>query len=125
MFLGIEFMSMIIFLFVIGIFLTNIIRGIEVWNRNNNSPRLTVDAYVVSKRRNTTHHNHGNIYDVNGVQSYHTTSSTSYYVTFQVDSGDRMEFKVSGSEYGVLAEGDFEKLSFQGSRYLNFVRETI
>lgn len=36
-----------------------------------------------------------------------------------------MEFKVSGSEYGVLAEGDFEKLSFQGSRYLNFVRETI
>lgn len=36
-----------------------------------------------------------------------------------------MEFKVSGSEYGVLAEGDFGKLSFQGSRYLNFVRETI
>ena len=59
------------------------------------------------------------------MQSYHTTSSTSYYVTFQVDSGDRMEFKVSGSEYGVLAEGDFGKLSFQGSRYLNFVRETI
>lgn len=50
-------------------------------------------------------------------------SSTSYYVTFQVDSGDRMELSVSGSEYGVLAEGDKGQLTFQGTRYLTFDRE--
>ena len=46
-----------------------------------------------------------------------------YYVTFQVESGDRMEFEVSGTEYGMLAEGDSGELTFQGTRYLNFRRE--
>ena len=47
---------------------------------------------------------------------------TSYYVTFQVESGDRMEFEISDTEYGMLAEGDSGKLTFQGTRYLNFQR---
>lgn len=55
----------------------------------------------------------------------HTSSSTTYYVTFQVDSGDRMEFSVSGQEYGLLAEGDRGKLTFQGTRYLGFEREKV
>ncbi|MEF2691806.1 MAG: DUF2500 domain-containing protein, partial [Eubacteriales bacterium] len=53
---------------------------------------------------------------------FHTTSSTTYYVTFQVESGDRMEFHVSGLEYGMLAEGDTGRLTFQGTRYLSFER---
>ncbi|MBD5156664.1 MAG: DUF2500 domain-containing protein, partial [Butyrivibrio sp.] len=47
---------------------------------------------------------------------------TSYYVTFQVESGDRIELRVSTQEYGMLAEGDFGRLSFQGMRYLGFER---
>lgn len=50
-------------------------------------------------------------------------SSTRYYVTFQVDSGDRMELPMTGSEYGMLAEGDVGKLTFQGTRYLSFERK--
>jgi hypothetical protein len=49
-------------------------------------------------------------------------TSTSYYVTFQVASGDRMELHVSGREYGILIEGDYGKLTFQGTRYLGFQR---
>ena len=41
---------------------------------------------------------------------------------FEVESGDRMEFSVYGEEYGMLAEGDEGKLTFQGSRYLGFER---
>ena len=48
---------------------------------------------------------------------------TTYYVTFQVESGDRMELRLSGTEYGQLAEGDTGKLSFQGTRYLGFERK--
>ena len=48
------------------------------------------------------------------------TTSTRYYVTFQVESGDRMEFSVSGREYGLLVEGDTGRLTFQGTRYLGF-----
>jgi hypothetical protein len=34
-----------------------------------------------------------------------SSASTWYYVTFQVESGDRMELAVRGSDYGMLAEG--------------------
>ena len=34
-----------------------------------------------------------------------------------------MELHVSGSEYGMLAEGDNGRLTFQGTRYLSFERE--
>lgn len=60
--------------------------------------------------------------DATGAHGYSTSASTWYYVTFQVESGDRMEFSVTGSEYGMLAEGDCGKLSFQGTRYLSFER---
>ena len=43
---------------------------------------------------------------------------------FQIDSDDRMELTVRGSEYGILAEGDVGMLSFQGTRYLGCERET-
>ena len=33
-----------------------------------------------------------------------------------------MELSVSGSEYGMLVEGDRGGLSFQGTRYLSFER---
>ena len=41
----------------------------------------------------------------------------------EVESGDRMELNLSGQEYGLLAEGDRGKLTFQGTRYLGFERE--
>ncbi len=49
---------------------------------------------------------------------------TDYYLTFEVESGDRMEFEVEGEEYGLLAEGDRGILNFQGTRYLGFERKT-
>ena len=80
--------------------------------------RLTVEATVSSKRQNVDVHHH-NTGDNNAM---HTTTSTTYYVTFQVASGDRMELRVGGREYGQLAEGDFGELTFQGTRYLGFER---
>ena len=115
-------MFTIMFMLVIGVFIVTIVKGISTWNENNHSPRLTVAAEVVSKRTDVTHHRHANAGDMTGAHGYHTSSSTRYYVTFQVESGDRMEFSVSGSEYGMLADGDKGNLSFQGSRYLSFER---
>ena len=112
-------MSILIFIIIVFTF----VKGIATWFKNNNSPRLTVSARIVAKRQNTTHNNQPNAGDISGAHGFHTISSTSYYVTFQVDSGDRMELSVSGSEYGVLAEGDKGQLTFQGTRYLTFDRE--
>ena len=110
-------MFTIVFIIVIGTFIVTAIRGIGQWNKNNNSPRLTVPATVVTKRTNVTRHHHGG---ANGHHHHHT--STSYYVTFEVESGDRMELHMTGSEYGLLVEGDRGNLSFQGTRYLGFER---
>ena len=65
---------------------------------------------------------HANSGDMSGAHGFHTTTNTTYYVTFQVESGDRMEFCVSGTEYGMLVEGDTGRLTFQGTRYLAFER---
>lgn len=112
----------LIFLLIFGMFLFAIVSNIRTWNKNNHSPRLTVSASVVAKRTQVSHHHHGNAADASGAGGTWVSSSTSYYVTFQVESGDRMELQVSGSEYGMLAEGDYGKLSFQGTRYLGFDR---
>ena len=106
-----------VFIIVIGTFIMAFVKGISQWNKNNNSPRLTVDAFVVDKRTNVSHHTS----NAGGHHHHHT--STTYYVTFQVESGDRMELQVDGSEFGMLCEGDFGKLTFQGTRYLGYERQ--
>lgn len=103
----------LMFLLIFGVFAVSIGKSISQWNTNNHSPRLTVDARVlakrhdVSRRRSAGEHHH-----------YHTTNS--YFVTFEVASGDRMELQLQGHEYGLLIEGDTGKLTFQGTRYLGF-----
>jgi len=103
-------LSILIFVVIIGIFVVMAVQGIRTWNKNNHSPRLSVSATIVSKRVDIRHH------------SNNTLSSTRYYITFQVESGDRMELAVNGPEFGMLAEGDTGTLSFQGTRFLSFER---
>ena len=112
----------ILFFVVLGMILYTFIRNIRTWNQNNHSPRLTVPATVVAKRTDVSHSSSANAGDMSGAHGYDTSTFTSYYVTFQVESGDRMELTVSGSDYGMLVEGDIGKLSFQGTRYLGFER---
>ena len=107
----------LMFVVVFGLFIVVAVKGISQWNKNNHSPRLTVPATIVAKRTNVSHHHHHG-----GTGMHHTTHSTTYYVTFQVESGDRMELHVAGHEFGMLIEGDRGNLTFQGTRYLGFER---
>lgn len=111
----------VVFLAVLAVFIFAFVNGIRQWNKNNHSPRLTVDATVVTKRTDISHSSG----HTNSSTGMHTGghSYTDYYITFQVASGDRMEFHVIGEVYGLLAEGDFGELSFQGTRYLDFLRK--
>ena len=100
-----------IFLLVFGIIIFTIIKNLSQWNKNNNSPKLSVPAQIVTKRVNTS----GGSGD--------RSASTFYYITFQFDSGDRLELPISGQEYGMLAEDDIGVLTFQGTRYYSFERK--
>ena len=105
-----QVIMLLVFVLVLGSIIVTLIRGVGEWNKNNQSPKLTVPATVVAKRSDVHR----------GIETMHTF--TSYYVTFQVESGDRMEFEASDMEYGMLAEGDRGMLTFQGTRYLSFQR---
>ena len=112
-----QVIMLLVFVLVLGSIIVTLIRGVGEWNKNNQSPKLSVPAKVVSRRTAVSRHHH---HQGNGM--HHTHTATSYYATFQVESGDRIEFLVSGTEYGMLAEGDSGELTFQGTRYLNFQR---
>jgi hypothetical protein len=95
-----------VFGLAIGIFVSVLAKNGKQNRRDNQSPRLTAEASVVSKR---TH-----------VWGDH--SHTDYYVTFEFESGDRLELKIPHDRFGYLVEGDKGKLSFQGSRFFGFER---
>lgn len=104
----------LVFMLVFGTIIYNLVRGIEQEYKNNHSPRLTVEAKVLSKRSDYHRHYGGN---------HFRQGHTNYYVTFEVQSGDRIELQMQGNEYGLLVEGDFGDLTFQGKRYLAFQRK--
>lgn len=108
-----EVLFFLAYFLVFGIILVTIIRQITQWSKNNHSPKLTVSAVVVAKRGQVSRHHSGT-----GMHR----SYTSYYATFQVECGDRMELALTGQEYGLLVEGDRGKLTFQGTRFLGFER---
>ncbi|TQK74955.1 uncharacterized protein DUF2500 [Brevibacillus sp. AG162] len=99
----------IIVLFILGA----IINGIRIWMSNNASPILTQPAKIIGKRTSTS--GGGN----------DTSVSTYYYLTFELSNGERLEFHVKGSEYGLLVEGDTGILTYQGTRYKEFSRRPL
>ncbi|MBC8588021.1 DUF2500 domain-containing protein [Tissierellaceae bacterium BX21] len=113
----VDFIFPLFFLLFFGIIIYRIIQGAREWNSNNKQPILNVDAKIVSKRA----HNSVDTHNHNGHVS--SSTDTTYYVTFEVQSGDRLEFKVPSKEYGMLVEGDRGNLIFQGTRYHGFDRE--
>ena len=105
-------MEIFLVLFFI-LFFAVLAKNIAQFFKNEASPRLTVPAKIVDMQRKT-HHHHSN--------GHHHHTHT-YHVTFEVESGDRMELKVPRNEFGLLVEGDEGVLFFQGTRFLGFERK--
>lgn len=111
-FSGFLILFTLMLLLILGMFLFIVIRSVSQRNANNGSPRLTVIATVVSKRMDVSYRS-----TENG-----RISSSSYYTTFQVESGNQIELSMSDQEYALLVNGDYGNLCFQGMHYLGFER---
>ena len=107
-----EFMFGIFFILFISVFVLSFYRILKQNKVNNNSPRLKVEAKVVDKR---DHHSHSH-------SNNHSHTYYSYYITFEFESGDRMELAVPEYEYGLIIEGDYGYLTFQGTKFISFER---
>lgn len=111
----------LVFCLVMGMFIYAIVSNVKEKRANDAAPVLTVEALVKTKRMDTYHTSP--TYDGDGHRTSSGSYHTSYYATFEVESGDRLELQVSDYEYGQLAEGDRGKLTFQRKRFLQFERE--
>ena len=100
-------MFLAVFGVVFGTILSTLVKNARTERKNDNSPKISTEATVVTKRT-----------QVRGDHAH-----TTYYATFQFESGDRMELKIPHDNFGYLVEGDHGKLTFQGTRYLGFERK--
>lgn len=120
MFSILPIINIVIFAIVIIAFIVIAIKGIKTWSYNNSQPVLTVDAKIVAKRMDVR----SNMVNNNDTVRHIHHNYTMYFITFEVESGDRLEFRVDDREYGMLVEGDCGKLTFQGTRYLGFKKDS-
>lgn len=92
--------------FVLAVIAYMIISNFVAWNRNQASEVRMLNVRVVTKRTSVYGHN-----------SAHTT----YYVTFEsLEDGSRLELRVPGRQFGLMAEGDLGILNYQGTQFNAF-----
>ncbi|MDF2590796.1 MAG: hypothetical protein K0S75_262 [Clostridia bacterium] len=103
----------IIFIGVIGMFIFGIGSSIKQYASNKSKPVETLPARIIAKRPHT--------WGGAGDSSAHT----SYYVTFELENGERIEMPVNGDFYGMNVEGDTGMLTHQGTQMISFEREII
>lgn len=114
---------LVVFLLVIGTFVYVIISGLVRFFKNKASPQLVVLARVVAKRTETGS-SPGHTY-CHGTSHYHRSHShtfTRYFITFELEDKERIELQVTGRDYGLIAEEDKGRLTYQGTRFQWFDR---
>jgi hypothetical protein len=100
-------------IFGLGIFVVikSIYGSVKEKQYNDSQPILTKDVKISGKRSS-----------VSG-GSGESSVSTSYYATFEfLENKERLEFSIPSKDYGLIAEDDLGKLTYQGRRYHQFQR---
>lgn len=110
---GLEILFFIGATLAISFFIIALARNMGERGRNRRAPLWDVDAEVVAKRTQVSHHIRMHL-----PLSHHVAA---YYATFRTEGGDRMELRLSGDAYKTLRQGDRGRLCFQGTRYIAFV----
>ena len=108
----------VLFLIVSGGIAAIIVTGIVRKKRNDRAAQTTVDASVLEKH--TTVQRHPVAGDTTGAHGY--TRFTSRHVTFLTTDRAQRTFDVDETVYDALTEGDRGRLTYQGSRFVGFVR---
>lgn len=113
MFSAIPIFIGIIFIVIISMLIFGIGRGVKQYASNKSKPIEILPARVIAKRPHTW----------GGTGN--TSAHTSYYMTFELENGDRLEMPVNNHFYGLNVEGDTGMLTHQGTQMMSFEREII
>lgn len=113
MFSAVPIFVFIVFALVIMIFVTSLVKGFGQYMKNKSMPEESIPARLVAKRTHT--------WGGHGDMSAHT----SYYATFETETGERIEFPVGARFSGMHVEGDAGILTHRGTRFIGFEREHL
>lgn len=102
----------ILFIFV---FIGIIVKMITQFVQNEKSPVVATNALLIDKRHSWDSH-------LSGDGS--TMSNDYYYLTFEFDTGSRVEYTVTRRLYHEAIENEWGTLTFQGTRFLRFESES-
>ncbi len=103
-------------LFAGAVFVFVIIYIIKQKSKNDNAPRLTVEAKVVDKST-VSHRHHGHNGHLSHRHYYH-------YVAFELQDGQRTELCVAKTDFDSLCVADAGMLTLQGTRFISFVKNS-
>jgi len=109
------FMLFVVIALIVLLFVPTIIRSATALRRASriaNSPERSAEATILSKRVEVSAIDRGK-------------PEQRHFATFQFPSGERVEFELTGHQFGLLAEADQGTLTWKGPRYLGFTREIM
>lgn len=96
--------------FVIGGFLFVIIKSLKMWISNSAADVVQKRCKVIDKRTE--------VWGGSGDSS----SNTNYYITFEFEDNSRNELYVGANKFGLIVVGDQGELTYQGTRFKEFIR---
>lgn len=107
----------LLFILIVVTFILNLLKGLKSWFLNQNRPIKTVMAKVIAKRTEVK-----NLRSADTQDPFNSDASTFYFATFEDELGNRIELRISGKDYGLMADDDNGELTYQGTRFKGFKR---
>ena len=112
-FYTVSFIAM--FCIVVGLSLIIVARQ---WWKNRHSPLIVTQATILDKRIEE----HYIRSKRSASAGYRTRKVLIYYITFNLEGGEHIELRTNEQVYSKFQNGDCGKLTFKGSKYIEFVR---
>lgn len=103
---------------ILGMLVYLTLKGMQEKKANDAAPIVTVDAKVKAKRIAVHHSAHQQ--SVNGVPLMAKSHHATYYTTFALEDGRRLELQISEGQFQQLTEGERGKLTYQRKRFHRF-----
>ena len=121
---GFDLQMEIMLVLIIAIFTAMFFRCIFEWTINKCSAMESVDAFVVAKQQGMIQQQIPNAGDATGGHGFTLQEQPWYKITFRMTDSTEKEFNVDNQSFRELKEGEKGILTYQGTRYLGFKKDS-
>jgi hypothetical protein len=121
---GFNLQMEIMLVLIIAIFTAIFFRCIFEWTINKCSAMESVDAFVVAKQQGMIQQQIPNAGDATGGHGFTLQEQPWYKITFRMTDSTEKEFNVDDQSFRELKEGEKGILTYQGTRYLGFKKDS-